>query len=173
IHTVDAEVTWRPAAWLSASTGVSYSRLNDKAEFVPRGINKTADNLASQTSVIWATRADLRHGDDLGGYGSFETVHSTRDSGQVGYQADLVGPEMVAYPRWIARAGAYVKLPSPRSVPLELSTQGIVVGPRRAADASILEHGGSFDLPPYFWWNASLVARNLWVIPGHETTVAL
>ncbi|AUX20716.1 outer membrane protein [Sorangium cellulosum] len=173
IHTVDAEVTWRPAAWLSASTGVSYSRLNDKAEFVPRGINETAENLASQTSVIWATRADVRRGDDLGGYGSFETVYSTRDSGQVGYQADLVGPEMVAYPRWIARAGAYVKLPSPRSVPLELSTQGIVVGPRRAADSSILEHGGSFDLPPYFWWNASLVARNLWVIPGHETTVAL
>ncbi|KYF77737.1 hypothetical protein BE11_31080 [Sorangium cellulosum] len=173
IHTVDAEVTWRPRAWLSASTGVSYSLLNDKAEFVPRGINQTAVNVANQTSLIWATRAELRRGDAYGGYGSFETVHSTRDSGQVGYQAELVGPEMVAYPRWIARGGAYVKLPSPSAVPLELSTQGILVGPRRAADASILENGGSFDLPTYLWWNASLVARNLWVIPGHETTVAL
>ncbi|XXX78945.1 TonB-dependent receptor [Sorangium sp. So ce134] len=173
IHTVDAEVTWRPAAWASASTGVSYSLLNDKAEFIPRGINQTAENVASQTSLIWATRAELRRGDDYGGYGSFETVHSVRDSGQVGYQADLVGSAMVAYPSWIARAGAYVKLPSPSSIPLELSTQGMVVGPRRAADASILENGGGFDLPPYFLWNASLVARNLWVIPGHETTVAL
>ncbi|WP_438027682.1 TonB-dependent receptor plug domain-containing protein [Sorangium sp. So ce233] len=173
IHTVDAEVTWRPRAWASASTGVSYSLLNDKAEFVPRGINQTAVNLANQTSLIWATRAELRHGDAYGGYGSFETVHSTRKSGQVGYQAELVGPEMVAYPRWIARGGAYVKLPSPSAVPLELSTQAIVVGPRRAADASILENGRSFDLPTYLWWNASLVARNLWVIPGHETTVAL
>ncbi|XXT21788.1 TonB-dependent receptor [Sorangium sp. So ce429] len=173
IHTVDTEVTWRPAASFSASTGVSYSRLNDKAEFVPRGINQTAQNVASQSSLIWATRAELRRGEAMGGYGSFETVYSTRDSGQVGYQAELVGPAMVAYPRWIARAGAYVKLPSPRSIPLELSTQGILVGPRRAADASILENGGSFDLPTYLWWNASLVARNLWVIPGHETTVAL
>ncbi|XYI00115.1 TonB-dependent receptor plug domain-containing protein [Sorangium sp. So ce1128] len=173
IHTVDTEVTWRPAASFSASTGVSYSRLNDKAEFVPRGINQTAQNVASQTSLIWATRAELRRGEDLGGYGSFETVYSTRDSGQVGYQAELVGPAMVAYPSWIARAGAYVKVPSPSFIPLELSTQGILVGPRRAADASILENGGSFDLPMYLWWNASLVARNLWVIPGHETTVAL
>ncbi|WP_437612073.1 TonB-dependent receptor [Sorangium sp. So ce834] len=173
IHTVDAEVTWRPAAWASASTSVSYSRLSDKAEFVPRGINQTAENLANQTSVFWATRAELRRGDALGGYASFETVHSTRESGQVGYQAELVGPAMVAYPSWVARVGAYVKLPSPSSVPLELSTQGIVAGPRRAADASILENGRSFDLPPYFMWNASLVARNLWLIPGHETTVAL
>ncbi|WP_434046007.1 MULTISPECIES: TonB-dependent receptor plug domain-containing protein [Sorangium] len=173
IHTVDAEVTWRPRAWVSASTGVSYSLLNDKAEFVPRGINQTAVNVANQMSLIWATRAELRRGDAYGGYASFETVHSTRESGQVGYQAELVGPEMVAYPRWIARGGAYVKLPSPSAVPLELSTQGIVVGPRRAADASILENGRSFDLPTYLWWNASLVARNLWVIPGHETTVAL
>lgn len=173
IHTSDAEVTWRPAAWISATTGVSYSRLNNKAEFVPRGINQTAQNVATQRSLIWATRAELRHGDDFGGYGSFETVYSSRDSGQIGYQADLVGSEMLAYPSWIARAGAYLKLPSPSSVPLELSTQGIVVGPRRATDTSILEHGGHFSLPPYFWWNASLVARNLWVIPGHETTVAL
>ncbi len=57
--------------------------------------------------------------------------------------------------------------------PLELSTQAILAGPRRAADASILEDGGSFDLPTYLWWNASLVARSLWLIPGHETTVAL
>ncbi|KYF58840.1 hypothetical protein BE08_38135 [Sorangium cellulosum] len=173
IHTADAEVTWRPRAWVSASTGVSYSRLHDKAEFVPRGINQTAVNVASQTSLTWTARAELRNGDDYGGYGSFETVRSTRDSGQVGYQAELVGAEMVAYPRWMARAGAYVKLPSPRDVPLELSTQGILVGPRRAADASILENGGSFDLPTYLWWNASLVARSLWLIPGHETTVAL
>ncbi|WP_437678672.1 TonB-dependent receptor plug domain-containing protein [Sorangium sp. So ce131] len=173
IHTVDTEVTWRPATWISASTGVSYSILNDKAEFVPRGINQTAQNVASQTSLIWATRAEVRRGDALGGYGSFEVVHSTRDSGQVGYQAELVGSAMVAYPSWIARAGAYVKLPSPSSIPLELSTQGNLVGPRRAADASILENGGGFDLPVYFWWNASLVARDLWVIPGHETSVAL
>lgn len=173
IHTVDAELTWRPAVWASASTGVSYSLLNDKAEFVPRGINQTALNVASQKSLIWATRAELRHGDAFGGYGSFETVHSTRESGQVGYQADLVGSSMVAYPRWIARAGAYVKLPSPSSVPLELSTQGILVGPRQSAEASTLEAGGAFELPTYLRWNASLVARNLWIIPGHETTLAV
>ncbi|WP_437591593.1 TonB-dependent receptor plug domain-containing protein [Sorangium sp. So ce1000] len=173
IHTMDAELTWRPATWLSASTGVSYSILNDKAEFVPRGINQTAQNVASQKSLLWSTRADVRKGDAFGGYASFEAVHSTRDTGQVGYQAELVGSSMVAYPSWTARAGAYVKLPSPRSVPLELSTQGILVGPRRSAEASTLEAGGAFELPTYVRWNASLVARDLWLIPGHETTVAV
>ncbi|WP_437280387.1 TonB-dependent receptor [Sorangium sp. So ce375] len=173
IHTVDAELTLRPAAWVSATTGLSYSRLNDKAEFVPRGINQTAQNVASQESLIWTVRADVHRGDAVGGYGSFETVRSARESGQVGYQADLVGSSMVAYPSWIVRGGAYVKLPSPSFLPLELSTQGILVGPRLSAEASTLEAGSAFRLPTYLKWNASLVARNLWIIPGHETTVAV
>src|SRR5690606_11335303 len=76
-------------------------------------------------------------------------------------------------PDWTVRVGAFVGLPSHEKVPLELSSQAIVVGPRRAADTSILENGGSFDLDPYVLLNASLRTRAMALFPYQETFVAL
>jgi iron complex outermembrane receptor protein len=100
-------------------------------------------------------------------------VRSYRETEQEGYQAEVVGVDMVTYPDWIARAGSYVGLPSPDRVPLELASQVIVVGPRRATDTSILENGGSFELQPYLLWNASLRTRAMVLFPHQETFAAL
>jgi len=172
IKTAEYQMSWLPLRRFGITSGVSYSWLADKAEFTPQGINQTARNVASQRSLSWETRADLRDF-RYNLYASFDLVRSERDLGQEGYAAMLVGKQNVVYPPWIARAGAMFAVPSLPDVPLELGAEGIWVGPRRAADTSIVEHGASFDLPAYFQLDVTLATRELYLVPGHETRIAL
>jgi iron complex outermembrane receptor protein len=147
--------------------------LLEKAEFTPQGINQAARNVADQRSLAWETRADLRYYDDYTLYGSFELVRSERDLGQEGYSASLVGTENVVYPRFIGRAGAMMGIPSPVHFPMQAGVEAMLVGPRRAADASIVERGASYDLPTYLMLDATLATRELYLVPGHESRLAL
>lgn len=172
VKTAEYQMSFMPVRMLGVTSGVSYSWLDDKAEFTPQGINQTARNVASQKSFSWETRADVRdYRFNL--YASFDLVRSQRDLGQEGYVAMLVGQRNVVYPPWIARAGAMFLVPSLPDVPLELGAEGMWVGPRRAADTSIVENGASFDLPAYFQLDVTLATRELYLIPGHETRIAL
>jgi outer membrane receptor for ferrienterochelin and colicins len=157
----------------SLSSGVAYSMIRDKAEFAPQGLNLTARNVAEQNSLSWETRADLHHGNLLTGYASFEWIDSERTLGQEGYAARLLGTENVAYPDWIARAGATVGVPFIPSIPLDVGSEAILVGATQPADASIVENGGRYELPSYLLLNVSLATRDLFLVPGHETNVAL
>jgi len=64
-------------------------------------------------------------------------------------------------------------MPSPPTFPLSAGAEGMFVGPRHAADASVLANGAQFDLKAYFTMNLFVTTRNLYLIPGHESTVAL
>lgn len=173
IQTVEYQLSWKPDRFFGVTSGVSYSWLFDKAEFTPQGINQTARNVASQRSLSWETRIDARHYDDYVSYLSAELVHSERDLGQEGYAATLVGSDNVVYPPWIVRAGVTFAVPSLPDVPLELGGETMVVGPRRPADTSIVEAGHDDSLPPYMLLNVSLATRDLYLVPGHESRVAL
>ena len=173
IDTVEGQLSYRPTRGLSATAGASYSLIQDKAEFIPQGINQTAENVASQKAITFESRVDARHEDRVGGYASFEWVTSQRDLDEEGYQADLVGSDMVVYPAWTTRVGAFVGVPSPKKAPLELTTEAIIVGPRRAADASILENGGSYTLPTYLSLNAGLRLKEAELIRNQATSIAL
>lgn len=173
IHTLETQLSYRPNGFFGVTSGVSYSRLLDKAEFSPQGINQVARNTASQTTFSWETRADLKHYDDYLTYASFELVRSTRNLGQIGYAANLVGNVNIVYPPYIARLGAVAALPSTPSLPLSLGAEGMLVGPRHAADASVLANGSQFDLKPYATVNAFLTTRSLYLTRGHESVAAL
>lgn len=173
IHTLEYQMSLQPDRFFGISSGVSYNWLLDKAEFTPSGINQTARNVSSQRSLSWETRADLRHYEDYTLYASFELVRSRRELGQEGYAARLIGTQNVAYPPWIGRAGVSFAVPSLPDVPLELGMQATLVAARRAADTSILEHGGDFSLPRYFLLETSLATREIYLIPGHESRFAL
>jgi iron complex outermembrane receptor protein len=173
VQTVEYQASFRPNAFAAISSGVSYNWLQNKAEFTPQGINETARNVASQRSASWETRADLRHYNDYAFYGSFELVHSTRDLGQQGYAASVVGSKNVVYPPWVARAGVTFAVPSLPSVPLELGTEAMLVARRRVSDRSLVERGEDFSLPSYFNLNVSLRTREVYLVPGHETRFAL
>ena len=172
VRTAEYQMSWKPARVFGITSGVAYSWLDDKAEFTPQGINQTARNVASQRSFSWESRADLRnYAYDL--YASFDLVRSERDLGQEGYAAMLVGKNNVVYPPHIVRAGAMVAVPSLPDVPLRLGAEGMWVSARRASDASIVERGESFDLPAYFQLDVTLATRELYLVPGHETRIAL
>jgi iron complex outermembrane receptor protein len=173
IHTAEYQVSYRPSSFFGVTSGVSYNWLLNKAEFSPQGINQVARNAAQQNTLTWETRADLKHYDDYNGYVTFELLHSERTLGDVGYAADLVGDTTGVYPPYIARAGAIVGLPSPHHVPLSLGAEAMFVGPRHAADASILANGRPFSLDPYATVNAFLTTRDLYLVPGQETVIAL
>ena len=158
---------------LELSSGLAYSMIRDKAEFAPQGLNLTARNVAEQSSLSWETRADVRHGSSLSGYASFEWIFSRRTLGQEGYAARLLGKENVAYPEWIGRAGVSVGIPGLSTVPLDVGSQALLVGPSAPADASIVENGGRYELPSYLLLSASLSTRPLYLIPGHETRLAV
>jgi iron complex outermembrane receptor protein len=172
VRTAEYQMSWKPARIFGITSGVAYSWLDGKAEFTPQGINQTARNVASQRSFSWESRADLRtYAYDF--YASFDLVRSERDLGQEGYAAMLVGKDNVVYPPYIARAGAMVAVPSLPDVPLQLGAEGIWVSARRASDASIVERGQRFDLPAYFQLDVTLATRELYLVPGHETRLAL
>jgi outer membrane receptor for ferrienterochelin and colicins len=173
IRTLEYQMSWKPGRFFGLTSAVSYNWLQNKAEFVPEGINQTAANVASQRSLSWETRADISHYNDYTAYAAFDLVHSTRDSGQEGYVANLVGTENVAYPSWIARGGLMFAVPSAPRVPLQLGGEGMFVGPRRSADASSVENGEPFELPSYFLLDVSLSTREVYLVPGHETRFAL
>jgi iron complex outermembrane receptor protein len=173
IHTVEYQMSYKPIRQLGITSGVSYSWLLDKAEFTPQGINLTARNVASQRSLAWETRIDLKHYEDYAFYAGFELIHSVRDLGQEGYAATLVGTRNVVYPPWIARSGLRVSVPSVPSVPLQLGTEAVVVGPRRAFDTSLVESGTNLVFPTYCVIDTFLSTREIYVLPGHETRFAL
>jgi outer membrane receptor for ferrienterochelin and colicins len=173
IHTLEFQVSWKPNAVFGATSGVSYNWLLDKAEFTPQGINQTARNVASQTSLSWETRLEAKHYEDYTAYFSAEFVRSVRDLGQEGYAANLVGTDNVVYPPYILRGGVMIGLPSPPSFPLMAGGETVFVGPRRAADTSQIENGGPFDLPAYALINLSIATRELYLFPGQETRIAL
>ncbi|MFZ5896904.1 MAG: TonB-dependent receptor plug domain-containing protein [Myxococcota bacterium] len=173
IDTIEYQMSLQPSRFFGVTSGVSYNWLFNKAEFTPQGINQTARNVASQRTLSWETRVDARHYNDYVAYASFELVHSLRDLGQEGYAATLVGTRNVVYPPWIARAGVTISVPSTPTVPLQLGAEGVLVGPRRASDTSIVERGASFELPTYFVLDTSLSTREVYLFPGHETRFAL
>jgi iron complex outermembrane receptor protein len=173
IHTIEYQMSWRPGRFFAVTSGVSYNWLLDKAEFTPQGINQAARNVASQRSFSWETRADVRRHEAIAGYASFELVQSIRDLGQEGYAASLIGSKNVVYPPWIARAGINVAVPSPTQVPLTVGAEGMLVGPRRAADTSIVEHGSDLYLPTYGLLDLFVATGDLYLVRGHESRVAL
>ena len=166
-------MSFKPSRFFGVTSSVSYNWLEQKAEFTPEGSNQTARNVASQRSLSWETRADVAHYNDYTVYGAFDLVASTRDLGQEGYVANLVGSKNVAYPPWIGRGGVTFAVPSPPRVPLQLGAEGMWVGPRRAADTSIVERGEPFTLPSYFLLDVSISTRELYLVPGQESRVAL
>jgi outer membrane receptor for ferrienterochelin and colicins len=173
IHTVEFQLSWKPNDVLGFTSGVSYNWLLDKAEFTLQGLNQTARNVASQKSLSWETRADLRYNDRVTAYASFDLVQSTRDVGQTGYAASLIGTANVVYPPWIVRAGANLALPVFARLPMSFGAEGMVVAPRRADETSIIEHGSEFYLPAYCMLDAFISTGDLYLIPGQESRVAL
>ncbi len=173
VHTVEFQLSYKPNRFVGVTSGAAQSWLLNKAEFTPQGINQAARNVASQRTLSWETRGDIHYYDDVRWYGAFEHIWSERDLGREGYVANLAGSSNVVYPSWIGRTGLLVGIPAPPTVPLELGSEAIIVGPRRADETSIVENGADLRLDPYVLLDVSLATREIYLAPGHESRFAL
>jgi outer membrane receptor protein involved in Fe transport len=173
VHTVEYQMSYKPSAFFGVTSGISYSWLYDMAAFSAQGINLVARNTASQRSFAWETRFDISHYEDYAGYLSTEFVRSYRELGQVGYAAQLIGDSNIIYPPYIVRAGLMVAVPSPPSVPVSVGADSILVGPRRASDTNVIDAGVRYDLGAYATLNLFITTRDLYLISGHESRIAL
>jgi len=166
VHTFEAQLQYKPLDWLSLSTDVAYSILLDKAEFVQKGVNRVARNVAKAGSLTWEAQLQASIPNKLRGYLSAELQHTVREVGEVGYQAWLVGSDNVLYPPFLLRAGIWGRVPAG---PLAASAEAACVARRRASDTNLLERGEPYYLPSYWTLGMGLSTVGLRLFPGWES----
>jgi iron complex outermembrane receptor protein len=154
VHTVEAVGSYRITKYLNLTADVAYSLLLDKAEFVPSGVNQTAENTATEQVGSFAATADLVLKDDVRAYASFELDKGYRETNTLGYLAQLVTHDLVVYPQFIARAGIHKTWSTSDQVRIRLGTQLFVAGRRIASDNNVRENLSSYSLPAYAEWDA-------------------
>ncbi|HZH04976.1 MAG TPA: TonB-dependent receptor [Myxococcaceae bacterium] len=169
VHTAEAELSYRPLAFLLLRTDVAYSILLDKAEFTPLGVNQVARNLARVEALSWETGLEVSHL-SWKGYLSADFQRPIRESGDVGYRANLVGSRTDVAPRVQARAGILTPVPG---APLRVGLEAVYASSRRATDENVLQRGEPYALPSYLRLNASLSTVGLKLVGQKETAVRL
>lgn len=170
VHSTEFQITYLPLDALGLTSGVTYNKVLDVAEFVQQGVNQTARNLASMDMISWETEAKLTYEEELGVTTSYELVYGKRGSGALGYQADLVGQEQVVYPHHIVRAGVWGKIPS---LPLRTTAEGLWAGKRRSSPTHTLLHGAPYDLDSYLLADFGLSTVDLMFLKKKLTTISI
>src|SRR5262249_14974313 len=56
VHTVEAQLSYRPFPFLSIRTGVAYNLLQKQAQFTQLGVNQVATNIGQTNSISWETQ---------------------------------------------------------------------------------------------------------------------
>lgn len=165
VHSVEGQLSlkWK---YFSASSGVAYNLLSDKAEFVQVGVNRTAENLSQTGSLSWETELRASYKEWVSAYVMSEVQRTRRELGMIGYQAELYGNGNVVYPPYIIRMGLRGKFPK---TPLAASVNGVYAGPRPSSDMNSLENFGTYTLDPYFLLGASLSVNDIEFIKDKET----
>jgi outer membrane receptor for ferrienterochelin and colicins len=153
VNTFELQASYEPRAWLSLSSDLAYSILDDKTEFIQQGINKIARNVAHATTLSWESSVEVRPRDWLQGHLSFELQHTEQHPGQDGYSAAVVGTQGSIYPRSMLHAGLAIQPPRTR---LRAALQASYIGERRASENNILLNGGPYTLEPYVLLEAKI-----------------
>jgi outer membrane receptor for ferrienterochelin and colicins len=170
VHTIEGQVSYKPIKQLTLATNVAYSFVIDKAEFIQQGVNKVARNLSDLRSLSWETEARFKYAPWIEAYGTLEINHVTRNLGDIGYQADLIGNDNVIYPSVLGRTGVMGTVPN---VHLRATVEGSFVGSRRASDDNILAAGRSYTMDPYFLLDATISTVDVKLINDKETTISV
>ena len=170
IHTLEIQVAYSRSKRIMLSTGLTYNFLLDKAEFQQRGVNRVAENLSEMKTLSWESEILLGLSEWLHGYLNWEWVYGTRDLGQEGYLARLIGVENVIYPSCIGRLGLSGRIPG---LPVRWSTEVIYASSRRASEMNIMEQGGSYRLDGYGLWDAALSSEGFHLVGQKPTFFTL
>lgn len=171
-HTVEGQAILKPWPYLSFSTGLAYSLLLDKAEFVQQGINRVADNISEMKSLSWESEIAANYKDWVSGRITLELQSTTRsfDEQQSVYLSYLVGDQNVIYPAFILRADLNGRIPK---LPIRLGLGIMTVGERPSSEMNAIENLKMYTLPVYTLLDAQISTVGLSIVDGKETTVSI
>lgn len=170
VHTVEAQLSYRPTPHLSLATGVAYSDLLDQATFAERGINQVALNIAQVGSLSWESEVRFDYRRKLDAYANLALNHTVVHLNDQGYVAALSTYSNPAYPLLVANGGLSGKLPH---LPLRASAELSYVSARRSSPANTLDAGGTYELPGYWLIGGNLRVLGLHLLPKKETSLVL
>jgi iron complex outermembrane receptor protein len=167
VHTFEGQLSYAPRPWLHISTGVSYSLLQKAAQLTLQGVNQVATNIGEIRSLSWETKIEANYKEWIKAYINGEYNYTVRDTGYVGYRADVIGTGNIIYPMGALHAGILGTIPKAH---LRLGAEVSYFGPRNSSEANTLAHGSVYTLPDYAMLNASISTVGIKLLPNRETT---
>ena len=170
VHTVEAQLSYRPDRYVVLKSGLAYSYLRDEAVFAQRGINEMALNMSRVGSLSWETELRFDYRRKVAAYANLTVNHTVVRLSEDNYVADLSSYGNAAYPRVVANAGTSGEVPR---LPLRVSAELSYVSSRRSSSANTLEAGGQYTLPAYALLGGCLRTVGLHLLPRKETTLVL
>jgi iron complex outermembrane receptor protein len=153
VHTVEAQVSYRPRRYVVLTTGPAYSYLLNEAEFVQRDMNQVAMNISQVESLSWETEIKLDYKKHFGGYGNFAVNRTVIHSQEQSYFADLTNYPNTGYPKLIANLGLFASEPR---LPLRLAMEFSYVSSRASSSSNTIAAGQRYNLPAYMLVGGSL-----------------
>jgi outer membrane receptor for ferrienterochelin and colicins len=170
VHTVEAQLIYRPNRFLLLKSSVAHSYLLDQAAFAQRGINEVALNMSRLGALSWETELRFDYRRKLAAYANLTVNHTEVELNEDNYVAKLSTYGNAAYPVVVANAGASADLPK---LPLRLSAELSFVSSRRSSTANTLEAGHRYALPAYALLGACLRTQGLHLLARRETILVL
>ncbi len=170
VHTVEAQLSYRPNRYVLVTSGLAYSYLLDQAAFAQRGINQVALNISKVGSLSWESDLRFDYKRKLAAYGNLTVNHTVSTFSEDNYAANLSGYSNAAYPVVVANTGVSAEIPR---LPLRVGTELSAVGSRPSSTANTLEAGGRYALSPYVLLGGSIRTVGLHLLAHKETTLML
>jgi iron complex outermembrane receptor protein len=170
IHTVEAQLSYRPGKYVFMATGLAGNYLLDQAEFAQQGDNQVAGNIGKTTSLSWESELQIDYRKLVMGYANVAVNKTVESTNQQGYVADLTNYGNLAYPVLVANAGISGKR---LRGPMRLGLEGSYVTARRASRTNILDNGGLYAYPRYFVLGGSLQTVGVSLLAERETIFRL
>ncbi len=170
VRTAELFGTFAPASFLTLTTGLAFSRLTDKTEYLRREGNLEAQNVAELNSLTWESEATVNYQRFVSAYVNAAYTRARRSTGLSGYQQEVLGVEATAYPSYVVNAGVRVRPIAGLVVGNELSW----MSRHLAADNNILDNGGAYYLPGRAVWDANIRYTQAGLLgDARESAVAL
>jgi outer membrane receptor protein involved in Fe transport len=152
VNTGELQLVWEPWEPLSLSSSVAYSVLRNQTEFVQQEVTRVARNVARSSTLSWESMVELKY-QLVRAHVSFETQHTVRRTGEVGYAGDVLGSGGEIYPKAMVHGAVVAQVPR---LPLRTALQLSYIGVRRPSDTNVFLNGGPYELPSYLMLEAGL-----------------
>lgn len=170
IDVAEGQLLWNVAPGISASVGLVYSVLRNKAEFVPRGVNQVAHNVSEQRGITAEVEINVSKGGVCSGYLNAAWQATRRSIDDIGYAAELLRGQAGVFPELVVNAGARYTLPF---VALDVGADVSYASSRPASDSNALMADERYEFAPLLLLGAALSTSALPLLRDRQTRLSV